>query len=146
MKSDNRSTDSKEQFLVAESRGSITPQSCKPLHPDPTRWKLAEGAKARLGKGEIDAIAYSPDGTQLAVRSSIGIWLYDAHTGAEINLLTGHTDSVNSMAYSPDGKTLASGSSDKTICLWDAHTGECKRTLEGHTGEIRSIVYTPDGG
>ena len=42
---------------------------------DSTEWKLPEGAKARLGKGEIDEIAYSPDGTQLAVRSSIGIWL-----------------------------------------------------------------------
>ena len=38
-----------------------------------TQLSLPEGAKARLGKGRISEIAYSPDGTQLAVASSIGI-------------------------------------------------------------------------
>ena len=145
MKSDNQLIELKREFLLAESTGSIDLQFSQSLNLDSTRWKLPKEAGARLGKGEIDEIAYSPDGTQLAVRSSIGIWLYDVHTSGEINLLAGHTDSVNAMAYSPDSQTLASGSSDKTIRLWDAVTGEHKQTLEGHTGEIRSIVYTPDG-
>ena len=60
---------------------------------DYTRWGLPEGAKARLGKGRISGnIAYSPDGTRLAVGSSIGIWLYDTTTYQEGALLTGHTD------------------------------------------------------
>ena len=53
---------------------------------------LPEGAKARLGKGWISEIAYSPDGTRLAVGSAPGIWLYDTQTGEELSLLTGHTD------------------------------------------------------
>ena len=44
---------------------------------DYTQLSLPEGAKARLGKGRIGEIQYSPDGTQLAVASSVGIWLYD---------------------------------------------------------------------
>ena len=61
---------------------------------DYTRWGLPEGAKARLGKGRISGnIAYSPDGTRLAVASSIGIWLYDTGTYQEVALLTGHTNS-----------------------------------------------------
>ena len=52
---------------------------------------LPEGATARLGKGWITEIAYSPDGTRLAVAGSIGIWLYDAQTGEALDLLTGHT-------------------------------------------------------
>ena len=43
---------------------------------DYTQWHLPEGAKARLGKGSISDIQYSPDGTRLAVASSLGIWLY----------------------------------------------------------------------
>ena len=53
---------------------------------DYTQWNLPEGAVARLGKGKIIDIAYSPDGTKLAVASSIGIWIYDAYSGAEVNL------------------------------------------------------------
>ena len=86
---------------------------------DYTQWGLPEGAKARLGKGRNTGnIAYSPDGTRLAVVSSIGIWLYDAVTYQEVALLTGHTGGVTSVAYSSDGNTLASGSSDGTVLLW----------------------------
>ena len=42
------------------------------------KWELPKEAKARFGKGGINAIQFSPDGTQLAVGSNIGIWLYDA--------------------------------------------------------------------
>ena len=113
---------------------------------DYTQWGLPEGAKVRLGKGRISGnIAYSPDGTRLAVASGIGIWLYDAGTYQEVALLTGHTDSVSSVAFSPDGNTLASGSHDKTIRLWEVVTGEHKGALTGHTEGIWSIAFSPDG-
>ena len=87
---------------------------------DYTQWSLPEGVRARLGKGQMSGdIAYSPDGTRLAVASSIGIWLYDTETHQEVALLTGHTDWVISVSFSPDGSTLASGSSDGTILLWE---------------------------
>ena len=86
---------------------------------DYTQWGLPEGAKVRLGKGSINEIKYLPDGTKLAVASNIGIWIYDAHTGQEVDLYTGHTGSVWSVSFSPDGNTIASGSSDGTVLLWE---------------------------
>ena len=86
---------------------------------DYTQWSLPEGAKARLGKGSGEELAYSPDGTLLAVAGSIGIWIYDAETGEELDLLTGHAGTVYSVAFSPDGNTLATGSRDGTILLWN---------------------------
>ena len=113
---------------------------------DYTRWNLPEGAKMRLGKGEISGnIAYSPDGTRLAVASTIGIWLYDTSTHQEVALLTGHTDRVYSVTFSPDGGTLASGSRDETIRLWDVVAGVHKHTLTGHTYSVSSVTFSPDG-
>ena len=48
--------------------------------PEYNGWKLPQDVTMRLGKGVAYDIAYSPDGTQLAVASSIGVWLYDAPT------------------------------------------------------------------
>jgi WD40 repeat protein len=79
---------------------------------------LPEGAVARLGKGIVNEIAFSPDGKILAIASSIGVWLYDVKTFVEIGLLETE-EFVRSVAFSPDGSSLASGSGDGTIILWD---------------------------
>ena len=76
------------------------------LAQDHTQWGLPDGAKARLGKGRILDIAHSPDGTQLAVASAIGIWLYDLDASTAVTLLRGHADWVLSVTFSPDGKRL----------------------------------------
>ena len=128
--------------------------SLKTFATDYTRWGLPKDAKAHLGKGWISGnIAYSPDGTQLAVASSIGIWLYDTtphqvenSRNKEVALLTGHRDDVKSVAYSPEGGTIASGSADTTVRLWDAVTGQQKATLTGHTDPVFSVAFSPDGG
>ena len=54
------------------------------LAKDYTQWHLPQSAKMRLGKGHIRDIKFSPNGTQFIGATSIGIWLYDAHTGTEI--------------------------------------------------------------
>ena len=105
---------------------------------------LPEGAKARLGKGWIGEIAYSPDGTRLAVASGIGIWHYDAQSGEELDLLTGHTSWDESLVFSPDGNIFASADG-KVIHLWDARTGTHLQAFIGHTDFIGSIAFSPDG-
>ena len=96
---------------------------------------LPRGAVARLGKGSVAAVAFSPDGKMLAVAGSIGIHLYDPVTLAEIHLL--ETDAwLTSVAFSPDGAMLASGSGDSTVKLWDVESRILIATLEGHTREV----------
>ncbi|MFF7442681.1 trypsin-like peptidase domain-containing protein [Streptomyces sp. NPDC008122] len=57
----------------------------------------------------------------------------------------GHTSLVNSVAFSPDGKTLATGSSDKTVRLWDVATGKTRAVLKGHTDTVTAVAASPDG-
>ena len=111
---------------------------------DPAQWSLPEDAIARIGKGYITDIKYSPDGTQLAVGSSIGIWLYNANTGDPLALLTGHTKPVTVIAFSPNGDKLVSGSYDGTLRLWNPHTAELLKTLNAD-GRIAAVAFSPDG-
>jgi WD40 repeat protein len=54
---------------------------------------------------EVESVAFSPDGTQVA----LGSWdervrLWDTVTGAALQTLEGHSDVVESVAFSPGGK------------------------------------------
>ena len=107
---------------------------------DYTQSNLLEGAKARFGKGTIRDLTYSPDGNRLAVATAAGIWIYDAHTGDELDVLLGHTERRENVVYSPDGTLLASGGNGGDLRLWDANTGTPLHTLIGH-----SAAFSPDG-
>ncbi len=117
------------------------------LEQDTTQWNLPENAKARLGKGKINQIQYSPDGTIFAVATNIGIWFYDTRTHQEIALLTEHTSAVSKIAFSPDGRFFASVSKDNsTILLWDRSSGT-QTTLNAPrdlTSDL-NIAFSPDG-
>ena len=113
------------------------------LAQDAMQWNLPEDVKARLGKGSIVDIQYSPDGKFLAVASGIGIWLYDVTVYQEVSLLTEHAKAVNSLAFSADGRTFASGSAD-AIILWDRSTSAQTR-LTGHTHWVSSLAFSPNG-
>ena len=114
---------------------------------DISRWHLPEGAKARLGKGSIEAFAYSPDGTRLAVASSIGIYLYETATYREVALFTEQTAWLALIKFSPDGNTIAgvgdTAETETIVRLWDAKTGEHKHTLK-HKGAVTSVAFSPD--
>ena len=98
---------------------------------DNTRVGLPEGAIARLGKGGINLMRFSPDGTRLAVGTDVGVWLYDVPSGEETALFTEHSGQVNALAFSKDEKMLASGGfNNPVIQLWDVETNSKLSTLK----------------
>jgi WD40 repeat protein len=82
---------------------------------------------ARWGKGSADSLAYSPDGSVLAVSSSLGIDLYDVHgqlfDHIETNL------SIGSMHFSPDGKTLIGMTYGNQLEFWRWKDKILQRTI-----------------
>ena len=111
---------------------------------DYTQWNLPEKAKARLSKGRINGINFSPDGTQIAVGSATGVWIYDVRTGAELALLTDHTSRTGEVVFSPDGRTLATGLNSK-ILLWNTATGKLLKTFKIEDGVVKALRIIDDG-
>ena len=98
---------------------------------DNTQVGLPEGAIARFGKGGINIMRFSPDGTHLAVGTDVGLWLYDVPDGNETALFTGHTGHINALAFSDDGRFLASGGyNNPVIQVWDIPTKSKHTTIK----------------
>ena len=125
-------------------------------NPQPTNEVLVANAEAevetasrteptaRLGKGRVHRIAYSPDGKHIAVMGLPGTWLYDAETLTEVGMIA---EGANEIAFSPDGQTLASGSwFDDTVHLWDVSAQKWvgRLTSQGQR-RVATLTYTLDG-
>ncbi len=108
-----------------------------------TQWDLPEGAKARLGKGYAGDLKFSDDGNRLMVENTVGVWVYDAHSGVELDLITGNLS--DSLALSPDNSTVAGWGPDDKVYLWNIADSENKVTLEGNTSRVRRMTFSPDG-
>ena len=100
---------------------------------------IPEKPSARLGKGTIEQIAYTPDGKLIAVAGSVGVWLYDAVNLTEVGLLESPTW-LSSLAMSPDGNTIAARSNSNEFYLWDLETKQQIGQLE----EVWSFAFSPD--
>lgn len=114
---------------------------------DNTKVGLPEGAIARLGKGGINLMRFSPDGTRLAVGTDIGVWLYDVPDAKETALFTQHNGQVNAIAFSTDGKILASGGFNNPIIqLWDLDTDSqlATLTLPEEIQSISTLTFAKD--
>ena len=113
---------------------------------DSPQWHLPEGTKARLGKGAINEIAYSPDSTKLAAATAIGVWLYDVQTGKELQLLATEPVAVQNIAFSPDSTKLVSSGIGAPISLWNVESGRLLRTFPVESSRSNyGVAYSPDG-
>ncbi len=138
--------------VVASPTASPSPAASPTPTPPPELAFLAtthsgpapENATARLGRGKVEAVAFSPDGSLLAVGSSLGIWLYDA---ADLSLLRFIQSSIymTDFAFSPDGSRLASPGPDGDVYLWDVQTGEQVQTFNEHPSRVIRVAYSPEG-
>ncbi|KAG8709756.1 hypothetical protein FRC11_005233, partial [Ceratobasidium sp. 423] len=95
----------------------------------------------------IWSVAYSPDGTRVAVGCHDGtVRILNAHDGTPlVDPFQGHTREVYSVVFSPDGKLVASGSVDCNIRVQNAYNGTLAAPFGGHTQPVESVSFSPDG-
>jgi WD40 repeat protein len=102
------------------------------------------GPLLTLGRGAATSIAWSPDGSLIAVGSTTGIWLYTPGLD-DIGHLAGHAGIVYDLAFSPDSTRLASAGQDRSVRLWDVATGTQVAQMDGHTDRVTVVAWSPTG-
>ncbi|KAF8174635.1 WD40-repeat-containing domain protein [Mycena galopus ATCC 62051] len=94
------------------------------------------------------SVAISPDGVLVAagcVDAVVRIW--SVGTGALMEQLRGHQNSVHSVVFTRDGHGIVSGSLDNTLKYWDLRGGkpiQCTTNFLGRRNYVLSVAESHD--
>ena len=104
-------------------------------------------ALVRAHNRAIAAVAFSPDGRQLATASwdnTVKLWQLDGVEPKERAMLSG---SPSGIAFSADGKALATGSAESRVVVWDVAAAKPKVrwNLSGHKHRPFALQIAPGG-
>jgi WD40 repeat protein len=111
-----------------------------------TLWEVATGKELATFRepaaGQLCEVAFSPDGSVLAVVGVKHTVLRDVATRNALRTLPGLLS--RRLTFAPDGKTLA-GSGMGTIRLWDVATGKPLHSWPGHDSPPDALAFSPGG-
>jgi WD40 repeat protein len=129
-------------LAIEALRRAPSPQAERALRSDLAL--LAKPIVSMAHPARVQAIAYSPDGQQLATASFDGLArVWDPVSGRELMDLK-HDGPVQAIEYSVDGHALATASDDGTVRVWDARTGQQLEVLR-HADRVYAVTFSPDG-
>jgi hypothetical protein len=116
-------------------------------------WDAATGTEtlaiqARGSGAVVNAVAYSPDGAQLATGVAAsgqdgGLQLWNASNGEWQCGISGAT--VTAVAYQPDGAVVAAGTEAGELFFINPRDCSVLWSVAGHDGPVGGIAYSPAG-
>jgi hypothetical protein len=96
----------------------------------------------------ISALAYSPDGTKLAVSGYHEVLVHAADSTNILARLLGESPRIESLAYSPNGKLLGvSGGAPALfgeVQIWDAESHKLIRSIKSSIDSLYGISFSSD--
>ena len=104
--------------------------------------KLEHGLALR-GPSPPLALAWSPDGSTIAVACGDEVELLDPAGGKRRDPTLHHPKPVRALAFSNDGRVLLSGCEDGVIRTWDHVAGKLAASLTGHKSAITDLAVRP---
>lgn len=88
----------------------------------------------------------SKDGSIFAQTMGFKTIIWQVATGALMDTLVGHSDSISALEFSPAGNFIASASYDSTVKLWSFNRSTSKKaTLRKEFAKIESVALSSDG-
>ena len=96
--------------------------------------------------GEVESVAFSPDGARIVSGGQDGVKIWDVTRGVEEDLLIGDrsTVGVEAVASSADGSWIV-GAGRSGIAVWDARTGEESAAFAQNRYAANAVAFSPDG-
>lgn len=108
------------------------------MRPHPA-WSSEQFIDSQGNPIAVNAIVYSPSGSQLIAAAGALVIMYDAISGEIIKKLKGHKNNIYCLSYSKDGKQFASGGADNQVIIWSSK-GEGKLKYP-HNDSIQCLDY-----
>jgi eukaryotic-like serine/threonine-protein kinase len=127
------------------------------VSPDGKRFATVAGRSARLWNADTFALehefpapsdflytlAFSPDGSRLAMASDEGVVsLWDLNNYEEVYRIVGPAQRVYTMRFTQDGQQFAYAGRDRLIHLCETATGTELLEFRGHSSSVHGIVFT----
>jgi WD40 repeat protein len=134
-----------DMYCVLKIWDASTAQEVVTLRPERQAHRYEEASY------EVDACAFSPDGTRIVSLSTNGhLVLWDPADGSQIATLVPPIEGIGCSSFfifSPDGSALLSTKflHDEVLMLRDVSTGRALATLAGHKAKVLCCAFSADG-
>lgn len=131
--------------IVMNAEGNLLISSSEDKHI--FVWHLGEEKYEILIKGDsvFKCVALSPDGTMLVsgkVNGDVDVW--DLLTLRHVHLLTGHSESINSISFTSNGNVIATADDGGKVIIWDTKKRKFISEISKSLGAVKSIAFSPD--